>query len=102
MLDAPTTDAGAVALALGAKLETGLSAQQALQALHENGSNELCATPRKTAWRRLLRQFQDPLIYLLLAAIAIALLAWVMDGSAGSAEAGQGRKGGSPGRWTPS
>jgi P-type Ca2+ transporter type 2C len=34
-------------------------------------------------WRRILARFQDPLIYLLLAAIAIALIAWGIEGWAG-------------------
>ena len=29
-------------------------------------------------WRKILAQFRDPLIYLLLAAVAISLLAWVL------------------------
>lgn len=31
-------------------------------------------------WRKILAQFRDPLIYLLLAAVAISLLAWVLGG----------------------
>lgn len=34
-------------------------------------------------WRRGLSHFQDPLVYLLLAAITIALTAWVIDGRVG-------------------
>ena len=34
-------------------------------------------------WRKILRQFQDPLIHLLLAAIAISVLAWAVEGAAG-------------------
>ena len=34
-------------------------------------------------WRRILAQFQDPLVYLLLGAVIIALLAWVIEGRAG-------------------
>ena len=32
------------------------------------------------AWRRFLGQFADPLIYLLLAAIVVSLVAWVLEG----------------------
>ena len=35
------------------------------------------------AWRRVLAQFQDPLIYLLLAAISVALVAWGVQGWVG-------------------
>ena len=34
-------------------------------------------------WRKLLAQFQDPLIYLLLAAIVVSLAAWVVEGADG-------------------
>ena len=35
------------------------------------------------AWRRLLAQFRDPLVYLLLGAIAISLVAWWVEGRHG-------------------
>jgi P-type Ca2+ transporter type 2C len=88
MIDPSITDAGAVAREFGADLEAGLSAQEALQRLREHGPNELRSAPRVPAWRRLLGQFQDPLIYLLLAAIAIALLAWGIEGRADEGRAG--------------
>ena len=81
--DASIMDIGAVAAALGVDVETGLSAQEAASRLAQNGPNELRAAPRVPAWRRVLAQFQDPLIYLLLAAVAIALLAWWVEGRAG-------------------
>ena len=83
MSDPSVTDAGAVAEEFGAYIDAGLTAQHALQRLRDNGSNELRSAPRVPAWRRMLRQFQDPLIYLLLAAIGIALLAWAIEGRAG-------------------
>ena len=82
-------DAAAVAAALDVQVEIGLSAQEAARRLALNGPNELRAAPRAPAWRRVLAQFQDPLIYLLLAAVVIALLAWWVEGRAG--RAGQGR-----------
>ncbi len=48
-----------------------------------DGRNELRAAPRRPAWRRFLSHFQDPLVYLLLAAVAIALAAWVIEGMVG-------------------
>ena len=35
------------------------------------------------AWRRVLAQFQDPLVYLLLGAIVVALVAWLIEGREG-------------------
>ena len=81
--DPSVMDAGAVAAALGVDVEAGLSAQEAARRLAQNGPNELRAAPPVPAWRRALAQFQDPLIYLLLAAVAVALLAWWVEGRVG-------------------
>ena len=75
--------ADAVARTLGADLDRGLTAQEASRRLAQNGPNQLQATPRRPIWRRILAQFQDPLIYLLLAAVVIALVAWVSEGRTG-------------------
>jgi P-type Ca2+ transporter type 2C len=82
-MDPSTADAGDTARALAADLEAGLSAREAARRLAESGPNELRSAVRIPAWRRLLSHFQDPLIYLLLAAIAIALAAWVAEGRHG-------------------
>ncbi len=72
-----------MASAVGADLENGLAAPEAARRLAEHGPNELRAAPQMPTWRRVLAHFQDPLVYLLLAAIGISLLAWVMDGRVG-------------------
>ena len=81
--DPSVIDAADVAAALGSDLATGLSAQEASSRLLKNGPNELRSAPPTPTWRRVLAQFRDPLIYLLLAAIAIALAAWAFDGFKG-------------------
>ena len=81
--DPATRHAADVAKAVGADMEAGLTAQEAARRLAENGPNELHAAPAVPAWRRLLSHFCDPLVYLLLAAIAIALAAWVVEGRDG-------------------
>jgi P-type Ca2+ transporter type 2C len=63
--------------------KAGLSIEEAAARLAKNGPNELQSTPSIAAWRRVLAQFQDPLIYLLLAAIAVALVAWGVEGWVG-------------------
>ncbi|QTN30481.1 cation-translocating P-type ATPase [Rhodoferax sp. AJA081-3] len=68
---------------LGADLQRGLTAQEAAKRLAQDGPNELLAAPPVPVWRRILSHFQDPLIYLLLVAIAVALAAWVVDGRHG-------------------
>ncbi len=72
-----------IAKALHADLKLGLSTQEASTLLAKHGLNELASTPSVPAWRRILAQFQDPLIYLLLVAIAIALVAWGVEGWVG-------------------
>ena len=75
--------AEAVVNAVGANLEHGLTAQEASRRLADHGPNELRAVARRPVWRRVLAHFQDPLIYLLLAAVAVALSAWAINGRAG-------------------
>ncbi|HET9348625.1 MAG TPA: cation-transporting P-type ATPase, partial [Arthrobacter sp.] len=63
--------------------ETGLDSDEAGRRLALYGANELRSAPPVPLWRKILRQFQDPLIYLLLAAIAISVVAWAVEGAAG-------------------
>ncbi len=81
--DPSITQASDVAQALGVDIDRGLSAEEASRRLARDGRNELRARPRGPAWRRILAQFQDPLIYLLLAAVAVALTAWLIEGRVG-------------------
>ena len=68
---------------LGADLDNGLTSQQASLRLAHDGPNELRSAPRRPAWRRVLSHFQDPLVYLLLGAVAVALVAWGIEGRVG-------------------
>ena len=81
--DPSTQDVADVARACGADLEAGLSSSEAAHRLARDGPNALRAAAPTPRWRRLLAQFQDPLIYLLLAAIAISLVAWAAEGRTG-------------------
>jgi len=78
--DPSIRDAGDVVKAVAGNIETGLSTQEALRRLAESGPNKIRAAATTPTWRRILAHFQDPLIYLLLAAIAIALVAWGVEG----------------------
>jgi P-type Ca2+ transporter type 2C len=78
--DPSLIDAAAVATEMGADLERGLSVAEAASRLLEHGPNELRAAAAVSPWRHALAQFRDPLVLLLLVAIAIALLAWWMEG----------------------
>ena len=68
---------------LGSDAERGLTGAKAAKLLAEFGPNELRAVSPTPAWRRLFAQFQDPLVYLLLGAIIIALVAWLIEGLEG-------------------
>ncbi len=78
--DPSLIDIADLALALGTDLDRGLGAQEAAARLRANGPNELRAVPPVALWRRALAQFQDPLVYLLGAAAAVALAAWWFEG----------------------
>ncbi len=61
----------------------GLTTQEARARLERDGANQLVARRAVPTWRRLLGHFADPLVYLLLAATAIALTAWWVEGREG-------------------
>ncbi len=83
-LDDPSVkDADEVARALGTDLDNGLTSQQASRRLAQDGRNELRSAPRRPAWRRVLSHFQEPLVYLLLGAVAVALVVWGIEGRVG-------------------
>ena len=63
-----------VAEALAVDLASGLPSSEAALRLAADGPNELRGTPPVPIWRKILAQFQDPLIYLLLVAVVISLV----------------------------
>ena len=73
-------EASVVAAALGTDARRGLSAAEATARLARFGPNRLEAAERVPAWRKFLGQFADPLIYLLLAAVVVSLVAWALEG----------------------
>ena len=73
----------AVAARWQADLQRGLSSTEAARRLAADGPNALRTAARRPAWRRMLDQFNDPLIYLLLAAITVAFGAWWVEGRHG-------------------
>ena len=82
-LDPSLRDALDVARDLGVDPATGLTSAEAERRLQNDGPNELRAKPPVPLWRKILAQFQDPLIYLLLVAVAISVGAWLAEGAAG-------------------
>ena len=81
--DPSLTDVEDVLRELGADLQSGLTSQEARRRLSQDGPNELLAAPQTPVWRRIWSHFQDPLIYLLLVATAVALAAWFVEGRHG-------------------
>ena len=82
-LDPSLVEATAVTANLGVDPSRGLSGSEAARRLASDGPNELRQSPPEPLWHRILRQFQDPLVYLLLVAVAISLLAWFVEGAEG-------------------
>jgi magnesium-transporting ATPase (P-type) len=72
-----------VVAALGTDAVHGLAAAEAAARLQRHGPNRLAAAATVPAWRKLLRQFADPLIYLLGGAIAVSVMAWALEGATG-------------------
>lgn len=81
--DPVRTDAAAIARALNVDPDHGLSAAEAARRLAEVGPNELRSAERNPLWRRIVAQLADPLTLLLLAAVAISVIAWVLEGAHG-------------------
>ncbi|MCK7468831.1 MAG: HAD-IC family P-type ATPase [Desulfosudis oleivorans] len=82
-MEAHLLDAADVARQFDVQPATGLSAHEASQRLARDGPNELQTQAPSPAWRHLLAQFQDPLIYLLLLAVVVTLAVWGLEGWVG-------------------
>ena len=83
LADPSLTSADAVARAHDTDLQGGLASAEAARRLAADGPNELRAAPPMHWWRRVLAQLHDPLVYLLLVAVAVALAAWLHEGRPG-------------------
>ena len=55
----------------------GLTTAEATRRALESGPNALSEARREPGWRRVLRQFESPLVLLLLGALAIDLVVWL-------------------------
>jgi Ca2+-transporting ATPase len=77
------SDPDDVAEALRTDRQQGLTADEAAGRLVEHGPNELVGEPPVPTWRRLLVQLRDPLVILLLVAVAVSVGAWIAEGAQG-------------------
>ncbi len=78
------SDADAVIDELGGEADNGLPQAEAERRRAVFGPNELESAAPLPWWRRLTRQFADPLVILLVVAVAISLLAWLLEGAEGA------------------
>ena len=81
--DPSVREAADVAADLGVDPATGLTDAEAARRLAADGPNELRSTPPVPVWRKVLDQFRDPLVALLLVAVAISLVVWWVEGAHG-------------------
>ena len=61
----------------------GLTSEEAKKRLRGYGPNALPERPAEPFSRKLLRQFQSPLVYILLLALLVDLLLWLYEGARG-------------------
>lgn len=57
---------------------TGLTRQQAEQSRRDHGSNTLTQIPPDPLWKKVLEGFRDPMIMILLVALAVQVALWLM------------------------
>jgi magnesium-transporting ATPase (P-type) len=76
-------EAADVVVDLGTDAAAGLTSTEAAARLERYGPNQLAAAAVVPGWRKLLAQFADPLIYLLLAAVVVSVVAWGSEGADG-------------------
>jgi potassium/sodium efflux P-type ATPase len=76
-------EAADVVVDLGTDAAAGLTSTEAAARLERYGPNQVAAAAVVPGWRKLLAQFADPLIYLLLAAVVVSVVAWVSEGADG-------------------
>jgi P-type Ca2+ transporter type 2C len=69
--------------ALGGNSDFGLTSEEVASRRQQYGYNELQGERAVPRWRKFLGQFNDPLIYLLLAAVVVSFVAWILEGSEG-------------------
>lgn len=75
--------ADATIRALGVDPARGLTAAEVSTRQARFGLNELAGAKAVPGWLRFLREFRDPLTYLLLASVVVSLGAWVLEGALG-------------------
>jgi magnesium-transporting ATPase (P-type) len=81
--DVSLVDVAAVARSLDTDVHSGLSSAEAAARLERDGPNRIDPAAAEPGWLRFARQFADPLVYLLLGAVVVSLIAWAIEGAGG-------------------
>ncbi|MGH9212525.1 MAG: cation-translocating P-type ATPase [Acidimicrobiales bacterium] len=81
--DATLAQGDEVARSLGTDPSHGLTTVDAAERLERFGPNRLDDAAAESTWRKLLRQFADPLVYLLIGAVIVSIVAWALEGADG-------------------
>jgi Ca2+-transporting ATPase len=68
-----------VVAGLGSDVSRGLSQAQALERLERHGPNRLKSAPETPWWERLLEQFRNFLVIILLVATVISMVEWLLQ-----------------------
>ena len=71
--------ADAVVSALGSNATRGLSMSEVQRRLQQYGPNQLKSAPETPWWKRLLEQFENFLVIILLVAVVISVIEWVLQ-----------------------
>ena len=83
MADPSLVAGAAVARSLGSDPASGLGSAEAAARLARAGPNRLDAFEDAPTWRKFVAQFANPLVYLLIAAVMVSLVAWALEGVEG-------------------
>lgn len=67
--------------ALASDADAGLSEVSVRRRAEHFGANEITTSVEPPVWKRVLTQFRDPLVMLLLVAIVVLVIAWLVDGA---------------------
>ncbi|MEO6989177.1 MAG: HAD-IC family P-type ATPase [Aquihabitans sp.] len=70
-----------VVVAMDSDADSGLTEASVRRRATRFGANEIAVGVETPAWKRMLAQFRDPLVLLLLVAIVVSLIAWFIDGA---------------------
>ena len=71
----------AVLAAMASDAENGLNQASVSRRVERFGKNEIAVSAETPVWKRVLAQFSDPLVLLLLVAIVVSVIAWLVDGA---------------------